>query len=209
MSTTSPHKKTGTAYFPQSTLDSIEAKGHYYAAPVDIHMPAWFFYSKPAFQKAGITAEPQTYDEFIADLGKLKAAGIIPLAFGGQPRQEKITFDAVLADVGGPDLYLKVYRDHDANAVKSDAFKKYCCIQAPARFRRPGSPGRNWNDATALVISARPACRSWAIGRRASSPAAKQSAGKGIPAVSPSGPHSPYLVAGDVFVFRRAITPPP
>lgn len=82
-------KENWSGVFPQSILDSIKVKGHYYAAPVDIHMPAWFFYSKPAFQKAGITAEPQSYDEFIADLGKLKAAGVIPLAFGGQPWQEK------------------------------------------------------------------------------------------------------------------------
>ncbi|MFP3520359.1 extracellular solute-binding protein, partial [Pseudomonas sp. SIMBA_077] len=57
-------KENWNSVFPQSILDSIKVKGHYYAAPVDIHMPAWFFYSKPAFQKAGITAEPQNYDEF-------------------------------------------------------------------------------------------------------------------------------------------------
>ena len=179
-------------------------KGHYYAAPVNIHMPAWFFYSKPVFQKAGIAAEPKTYDEFIADLGKLKAAGVIPLALGGQPWQEKITFDAVFADVGGPDLYLKVYRDRDQNAVKSDAFKKVLvAFKRLHDYVDPGSPGRNWNDATALVISGKAGVQimgDWAKGEFS---AANQTAGKDFGCFPGFGPHSPYLVAGDVFVFPK------
>jgi raffinose/stachyose/melibiose transport system substrate-binding protein len=39
------------------------------------------FYSKAAFAKAGITATPTTWADFITDLGKLKAAGITPFLF--------------------------------------------------------------------------------------------------------------------------------
>ena len=39
------------------------------------------FYSKAAFAKAGITTAPATWADFIADLGKLKAAGITPMMF--------------------------------------------------------------------------------------------------------------------------------
>jgi glucose/mannose transport system substrate-binding protein len=197
-------KENWSGIFPQSILDSIKVNGHYYAAPVDIHMPAWFFYSKPVFAKAGISGDPKSFDEFIGDLDKLKKAGVIPLALGGQPWQEKITFDAVFADVGGPDLYLKVYRDRDANAVKSDAFKKVL-----ASFKKlhdyvdPGSPGRNWNDATALVISGKAGVQimgDWAKGEFS---AAKQAPGKDFGCFPGFGPRSPYLVAGDVFVFPK------
>ena len=197
-------KENWAAIFPQSILDSIKVNGHYYAAPVDIHMPAWFFYSKPVFAKAGISGDPKSFDEFIGDLDKLKKAGVIPLALGGQPWQEKITFDAVFADVGGPDLYLKVYRDRDANAVKSDAFKKVL-----ASFKKlhdyvdPGSPDRNWNDATALVISGKAGVQimgDWAKGEFS---AAKQAPGKDFGCFPGFGPRSPYLVAGDVFVFPK------
>jgi glucose/mannose transport system substrate-binding protein len=197
-------KENWAGIFPQSILDSIKVNGHYYAAPVDIHMPAWFFYSKPVFAKAGIAGDPKSFDEFVADLDKLKKAGVIPLALGGQPWQEKITFDAVFADVGGPDLYLKVYRDRDANAVKSDAFRKVL-----ASFKKlhdyvdPGSPGRNWNDATALVISGKAGVQimgDWAKGEFS---AAKQTPGKDFGCFPGFGPHSPYLVAGDVFVFPK------
>jgi raffinose/stachyose/melibiose transport system substrate-binding protein len=39
------------------------------------------FYSKAAFAKAGITAAPATWADFMTDLGKLKAAGITPIIF--------------------------------------------------------------------------------------------------------------------------------
>src|SRR5262252_9892633 len=39
------------------------------------------FYSKAAFAKAGITAAPTTWADFMTDLGKLKAAGVTPIMF--------------------------------------------------------------------------------------------------------------------------------
>ena len=39
------------------------------------------FYSKAAFAKAGITATPATWADFMTDLGKLKAAGVTPIMF--------------------------------------------------------------------------------------------------------------------------------
>ena len=193
---------------PAPILSSIKIKGHFYAVPVDIHMPAWFWYSKAAFAKAGIAAEPKTPDEFFADLDKLKAAGIVPLAFGGQPWQEKITFYAWLAHVGGPDMYMKLYRDKDAAMVASPQFKALL-----ASFKRlhnyvdGGSPNRNWNDATAMVISGKAGVQimgDWAKGEFA---AAHQTAGKEFGCFPGFGPKSPYLVAGDVFVFPKISDP--
>jgi glucose/mannose transport system substrate-binding protein len=197
-------KENWDKILPQPVIDSIKVKGHWYAAPVDIHMPAWFFYSKPAFAKAGITAEPKNYDELIADLGKLKAAGITGLALGGQPWQEKLTFDAVFADVGGTDLYLKVYRDKDIAAASSPAFKNVLAQYKKLHdYVDAGSPGRNWNDATALVIQGKAGVQimgDWAKGEFI---AAKQTAGKDYGCMPGFGPKAPYIVAGDVFVFPK------
>ncbi len=197
-------KENWDKILPQPVIDSIKVKGHWYAAPVDIHMPAWFFYSKPAFQKAGIASEPKNYDELIADLGKLKAAGITGLALGGQPWQEKLTFDAVFADVGGTDLYLKVYRDKDVAAASSPAFKNVLAQYKKLHdYVDAGSPGRNWNDATALVIQGKAGVQimgDWAKGEFI---AAKQTAGKDYGCMPGFGPKAPYIVAGDVFVFPK------
>jgi len=189
---------------PAPILSSIKIKGHFYAVPVDIHMPAWFWYSKAAFAKAGITGEPKTADELFADLDKLKAAGLVPLAFGGQPWQEKITFYGWLAHVGGKEMYLKLYRDKDAATVMSPAFRDVL-----ASFKRlhnyvdAGSPNRNWNDATAMVISGKAGLQimgDWAKGEFAT---AHQTAGKEFGCFAGFGPKSSYIVGGDVFVFPK------
>ena len=189
---------------PAPILNSIKIKGHFYAVPVDIHMPAWFWYSKPAFAKAGITAEPKTPDEFFAALDKLKAAGIVPLAFGGQPWQEKVTFYAWLANVGGPDMYMKLYRDKDAAMVATPQFKAVLTsFKKLHNYVDAGSPNRNWNDATAMVISGKAGVQimgDWAKGEFAT---AHQTAGKEFGCFPGFGPKSPYLVAGDVFVFPK------
>ena len=193
---------------PAPILNSIRVKGHYYAVPVDIHMPAWFWYSKAAFAKAGITAEPKSADEFFADLDKLKAAGLVPLAFGGQPWQEKITFYAWLAHVGGPDMYMKLYRDKDANLPNTPQFKALLAsFKKLHNYVDAGSPNRNWNDATAMVISGKAGVQimgDWAKGEFAG---AHQTAGKEFGCFPGFGAKSPYLVAGDVFVFPKINDP--
>ncbi|WP_332853665.1 ABC transporter substrate-binding protein [Duganella sp. S19_KUP01_CR8] len=189
---------------PAPMLDVIRVKGHYYALPVDIHMSTWIWYSKAAFRKAGIVKEPATPDELFAALDKLKAAGVVGLAHGGQPWQENILFQAMLANVGGKQLYLQVLRDRDPKALNSEAFK-----QVLVAFKRlqgyvdAGSPNRNWNDATAMLISGKAGVQimgDWAKGEFA---AAKQTAGKDYGCIAGLGPAVPYLIQGDAFVFPK------
>ncbi|WP_348695870.1 ABC transporter substrate-binding protein [Duganella fentianensis] len=189
---------------PGPMLDVIKVKGHYYALPVNIHMSTWIWYSKAAFKKAGITKEPATPDELFAALDKLKAAGLIGLAHGGQAWQENILFQAMLANVGGRELYLQVLRDRNPKALNSEAFK-----QVLVAFKRlqsyvdAGSPNRNWNDATAMLISGKAGVQimgDWAKGEFS---AARQSAGKDFGCIPGLGPQAPYLIQGDAFVFPK------
>jgi multiple sugar transport system substrate-binding protein len=53
-------------------------KGKAYGIPLGVSNSV-HYYSKAAFQKAGITGVPQTFPEFEDDMGKLKAAGYTPL----------------------------------------------------------------------------------------------------------------------------------
>jgi glucose/mannose transport system substrate-binding protein len=191
-------------WLPAPILNSIKVKGHFYAVPVNIHMPAWFWYSKAAFAKAGITAEPKSADEFFAALDKLKAAGVVPLAQGGQPWQEKILFDAWLAHVGGSDMYMKIYRDRDAATLQSPAFKNVMVSYKKLKsYTDAGSPGRNWNDATSMVISGKAGVQIMGDWAKGEFQAANQTAGKEFGCFPGFGPKSPYIIAGDVFVFPK------
>ncbi|MDM5179614.1 extracellular solute-binding protein [Massilia sp. DJPM01] len=108
---------------PAPIRDVIKVKGHYYAVALNVHMPTWIWYSRAAFKQAGIATEPATMDELFAALDKLKAAGLIALAHGGQSWQENIVFMAVLANVGGKDLYLSVLREREPRAIASEPSK--------------------------------------------------------------------------------------
>ena len=191
-------------FLPAPILNVIRVNGHYYAVPVNIHMQAWIWYSKAAFQKAGISREPASVDELFAALDKLKAARIVPLAHGGQAWQENILFLAMLAHVGGTDLYLKVLRERDPAAINSDAFKKVLTtFKRLQSYVDPGAPGRNWNDATALVISGKAGVQimgDWAKGEFS---AARMTPGKEYGCIAGFNAKSPYLIQGDAFVFPK------
>jgi raffinose/stachyose/melibiose transport system substrate-binding protein len=54
-----------------------------YGVPWDMGMIG-FWYNKSLFTKAGITAPPTTWTDFLADVSKLKASGTAPLAIAGK-----------------------------------------------------------------------------------------------------------------------------
>ncbi len=57
--------------------------GKQYGVPWDMGMIG-FWYNKAAFTKAGISAPPTTWADFLTDVGKLSASGIAPLAIAGK-----------------------------------------------------------------------------------------------------------------------------
>ena len=190
---------------PEPVISAIRIKGHYYAVPADIHMPTWLWYSKAAFAKAGIAAEPKSVDELFAALDKLKAAGLVALAHGGQPQWDNLVFTWVLVNVGGRDLYLKVLRDRDPAAINSEAFRKVLLAYKKLHgYVDAGAPGRNWNDATAMLIKGRAGVQiigDWAKGEFA---VAHQVAGKDYGCIPGFGSAPPYIIQGDVFVLPRS-----
>jgi len=57
--------------------------GKVYAIPMD-QQPEGFYYSKNLFKQAGITSTPTTIPELEADVGKLRAIGVAPIAVGAK-----------------------------------------------------------------------------------------------------------------------------
>jgi glucose/mannose transport system substrate-binding protein len=193
---------------PEPLLSAIRIRGHYYAAPVSIHSPTWIWYSKAAFRKAGIAAEPTTIDELFAALDRLKAAGLIPLAHGGQAWQENILFRAMLTNVGGRDLYLAVVRQRDPRAIQSDAFRNVLLTFKRLRgYVDNGAPGRNWNDATALLITGKAGVQVMGDWVKAEFAVARQLPERDYGCIAGFGPHAPYIVQGDAFVFPKSSDP--
>ena len=137
---------------PTALQKFTTTNGKWDAVPVNIHSVNWVWINKAVMDKIGGT-EPKTFDDFVALLDKAKAAGVIPLALGGQPWQEATMFDSVVLSTGGIDFYKKAFIDLDESALKSDTMKKSFDNLAKLRaYTDPNYAGRDWNLATAMVI---------------------------------------------------------
>jgi len=137
---------------PTALQKFTTSDGKWGAVPVNIHSVNWIWVNKAVMERIGGT-EPKNFDELIALLDKAKAAGVIPLALGGQPWQEATMFDSVVASTGGTDFYKKAFVDLDESALKSDTMKKSFDNLAKLRdYIDPNYAGRDWNLATAMVV---------------------------------------------------------
>lgn len=187
---------------PPAIVGAVVRDGKVFAIPVNVHGQNWFFYNIEVLKKAGVEP-PNSFDDVLAAADKLKAAGIIPLALGGQKWQERSLFNAVLLDKGGKQLFLDVYTKRDPKLTQTAGFK--AAAETYGKLRAmvdAGSPGRNWNDATNLVITGKAAVQvmgDWAKGEFA---AAGQVAGKDF-GCNISSRDGNYVIGGDVFVFPK------
>ena len=187
---------------PKPIVDASMRDGHWYALPVNIHGANWLFYNTKVFADAGIP-EPKTWSDVLAAGPKLKAKGVIPFAHGGQAWQDHLLFDAVLAGEGGSDLYLGVYGKDPQKAIASPGFKRVAEVfKELGGLMDPGMPGRNWNDATGMVITGKAGFQvmgDWAKGEFLS---AGQTPGKEY-GCAILGADGGYVMGGDVFVFPK------
>ena len=145
-------KNNWNAAIPKPIQAFAVHDGKWIAAPVNVHSTNWIWVNKAAMDKLG--AQPPTnFDELIALLDKAKAAGLVPLAQGGQAWQENTMFESVVLSTGGPDFYKKAFLDLDPAALSSPTMKT--SFERMAKLRNyvdPNFPGRDWNLATAMVI---------------------------------------------------------
>ncbi len=138
---------------PPVVQDLVKYRGHYVAVPVNIHRVNWLWTNLDVLRKSGVEKTPLTFDEFLAAADKIRAAGFLPLAHGGQPWQDFVLFESVALGVGGVDFYKRAFIALDPAALTSAEMRKVL-----ASFRRlksytdDKSRGREWNAATNMVI---------------------------------------------------------
>jgi glucose/mannose transport system substrate-binding protein len=153
---------------PPALQEFSKYNGTWIAAPVNVHSTNWVWANKAVMDKLGVTEPPKDWDGFMALLDKAKAAGVTPLAHGGQPWQDATLFDSVVLVTGGPDFYKKSMIDLDPEALGSDTMKQVFDRMGQLRgYVDPNFSGRDWNLASAMVIKGEAAVQimgDWAKG---------------------------------------------
>ncbi len=178
----------------------IRYKGHYVAAPFAVHRVNWLYINKLAFDKVG-AKPPATWPQFFQVADKLKAAGIQPLAMGGQPWQDLTLWEDVVLSQG-PAFYKKALVDLDPTTLaSSQMLQVFDIVRKIQGYFDHGRNGRDWNLATAMVINGKAGMQfmgDWAKGEFEA--AGKQPGKDYLCAVVP-GTAGAYTFNVDSFVF--------
>ncbi len=160
-------KNKWDSLLPGVVADVMKYEGSYVAVPVNVHRVNWMWANPEVFKKAGATI-PTTWDDFFVAADKIKAAGFIPVAHGGQAWQDATIFESVVLGVAGPELYRKAFVELDPKALGSDAMvKSFETLRKVKSYTDKDAPGRDWNLATSMVINGKAAMQfmgDWAKG---------------------------------------------
>ncbi len=153
---------------PKVVADVMKYKGNYVAAPVNVHRVNWMWANSAVLKKAGVNGTPKTWDEFFVAAEKVKKAGLIAVAHGGQNWQDFTTFESVVLGVGGAKFYNDALIKLDPKALTSATMTKSLeTFRKVKGYTDAAAPGRDWNLATAMVIQEKAAFQfmgDWAKG---------------------------------------------
>ncbi|WP_120995136.1 ABC transporter substrate-binding protein [Stutzerimonas urumqiensis] len=137
---------------PKQVAKVMQYDDSYVAVPVNVHRVNWLWINPEVFEKAG-AKPPKTLDEFWAAADKLKAAGFIPVAHGGQPWQDGTVFEDFVLSILGPEDYHKAFVELDEEVLTSDKMvQAFAALKKLREYIDPDAAGRDWNRATGMVI---------------------------------------------------------
>ncbi len=142
------------ALLPKVVTEVMKYKGHYVAAPVNVHRVNWVWANPEVLKKAGVTGVPGNWDEFLAAAEKVKKSGAIAIAHGGQSWQDATVFESIALGVGGADFYHKALVKLDQGTLTGPTMiKVFDTLGKVKGLIDKDAPGRDWNLATAMVIN--------------------------------------------------------
>ncbi|KPB63434.1 ABC-type sugar transport system [Pseudomonas amygdali pv. myricae] len=185
--------------------DTVKYDGDYVAVPVNIHRVNWLWINPEVFKKAGIDKAPTTLEEFYAAGDKLKKAGFIPLAHGGQPWQDSTVFEAVVLSVMGADGYKKALVDLDKGALTGEGMVKSLTeLKKVATYMDVDGKGQDWNLEAAKVINGKAGMQIMGDWAKSEWTAAKKVAGKDYQCVAFPGTDKAFTYNIDsLAVFKQ------
>lgn len=190
---------------PKGIASACHIDDHWWCVPVNIHSWNWAWASIPAFKKAGLEM-PKSFDEFLADAPKLKAAGIIPFAIGGGQGGWQVAgaFGVIQTAELGLDKREKLLKDKDMTvAMGPEMTKALTIFKSLKQYTDDGYAPRNWNDTTALVIQNKAAIQIMGDWARGEFGAAGKVAGTDYDCLAMPLEHPTVSTDGDVIVFPK------
>ncbi|MBA1245566.1 ABC transporter substrate-binding protein [Pseudomonas japonica] len=139
---------------PKAVADNMKYDGHYVAVPVNIHRINWLWINPAVLKQAGVIKAPATLEELYAAGDKLKAAGFIAIAHGGQAWQDTTIFENLVVSIMGADGFKKAFIDMDADTLTGPKMAEvFAALRKVQGYLDPNGSGQDWNLETAKVIN--------------------------------------------------------
>jgi raffinose/stachyose/melibiose transport system substrate-binding protein len=164
----------------EGALKIYQYKGKQYGIPWDMGMIG-VWYNKALFTKAGIAAPPATWDDFLADVTKLKAAGIVPLAIAGKDMWPSMHLWTYLAlRIGGGDALTQMVQTGDWNTDACKAAGDQVLKLNALDPYQPGFKGATYDNEAAAMGNAKVAMEvmgQWAPSVQAADSSSKKGIG--------------------------------
>ncbi len=143
-------KEEWSRLIPRAVQKFSKHNGDWIAAPIDFHSTNWIWINKEALDAAGGKA-PETWDELVNVLDKMKENGIVPLGHGGEAWQEMTIFDSIVLGLGD-DFYQSAFFDLDPLVLSGpkmlEAFDRMAKLRT---YVDDNFSGRDWNIVVAMV----------------------------------------------------------
>jgi glucose/mannose transport system substrate-binding protein len=138
-----------TDAFPKGLIDNLTVSGKIYSVPANIHRANILWSNKTVTASAGITKDATTLDAFFADLEKLKAKGVTPLALGKDWTQLML-FESVLISNLGADKFTGLWKG-TTDWAGADVTKAIADFKKLLSYTNADRDTFDWTDAEKLV----------------------------------------------------------
>ena len=202
------HTEQWDHLLPKVISDMMKYKGQYVSVPVNVHRVNWVWANVAVLNKSGVTTMPRTWDEFFAAADKVRKAGFVPLAMGGNSWNHVTAFESVALGVGGARFYSEAFVKLDPHALSSPIMQR--SLETFRRLKNyvdADAPNRDWNTATAMVIQGKAGFQlmgDWAKGEFL---AAGKTPGRDFLCAPPPGNATNYSFVVDSFIAFKLKDP--
>jgi len=139
--------------FPKGLIDNLTVNGKIYSVPANIHRANVLWGNKKVLARAGITKNATTLDGFFADLDKLRAIGVTPLAVGTDWTQEML-FEALLITELGASRFQGLWNG-STDWAGADVTKAITDYKRLLTYSNADRNKDDWTDAEQLLINGR------------------------------------------------------
>lgn len=137
---------------PPAIRAAVKDQDRYIAVPVSVYQENGLWLNNRLLRQAGASA-PHDWPSFFDAADKLRRAGVVAVAHGGQQRGNLHLFSSVALGVGGPEFYRRAFVERDPAALSGEVMEKVLLTFRRIKpYTRADIGQRDWQDVSRDLV---------------------------------------------------------